>query len=139
MDGVIVIRQLLAADAAVTALVPASGARPPRLVAGALPQGVALPAIAITSISATDHLIPAPGATRRVSERVQVTMAAADYPAVRALARAVKHACAARMPTVAGLGEVTVQTDGAGPDFFDEGAAICFRTQDFLVGFNEAS
>lgn len=137
MDGVAAIRQLLAADAQVTALVPASGVIPPRLVAGTLPQGVALPALSIVEISLTDFNIPAPGATRHVQARIQVTGAAKDYPSLRALMRKVKHACADTFPVVTGITNVTVHAAGVGPDMFDEEAAIVFKSQDFMVGYNE--
>ena len=91
MNGVIVVRSLLVADTGVTALVPAV-----RIVAGMLAQGTSLPAISLMSVSSTDRNIHAPGPKRRVTERVQVTVLAASYPAAKAIMRAVRAAAADR-------------------------------------------
>lgn len=133
MNGVIAIRSLLVGDTGVTALVPAV-----RIVAGMLPQGTSLPAISLMSVNSTDRNIAAPGPKRRVTERVQVTVLAASYPAAKALIRAVRAAAADRMPGIDGLTDVTVHTDSAGPDFLDKETGIHMQTQDFRVSFNEA-
>ena len=133
MNGVIAVRALLVADTGVTALVPAI-----RIVAGVIPQGSALPAISLMSVSSIDRNIPAPGSKRRVTERVQVTVLAVSYPAAKALIRAVRAASADRMPAIGGLTDVTVHTDSAGPDFLDEETGIHMQSQDFRVSFNEA-
>lgn len=132
MNGVIALRQLLVASGAVTALVPTA-----RIAAGVLPQGVALPAISITSVSSVDRNIPNPGANRHVRERVQVTVMASTYPSLKAILAAVKGAAADTMPAVSGITDVVVHTDGAGPDFMDEDASIYLGTQDFAVRFSE--
>ena len=133
MNGVIAVRSLLVGDLRVTTLV-----LPERIAAGTLPQGIVLPAIALTSIGSTDRNIPSPGPKRRVSERVQVTVLARAYPEAKAIITAVRAAAADRMPAIDGLTEVTVQTDSAGPDFLDEETGIHMQTQDFRVSFNEA-
>lgn len=133
MNGVIVVRSLLVADTGVTALVPAV-----RIAAGMLPHGTSLPVISLMSVSSTDRNIPAPGTTRRVTERVQVTVLARTYPEAKSLIAAVRAAAADRMPVVDGLTDVTVHTDSAGPDFLDEETGIHMQTQDFRVSFNEA-
>ena len=133
MNGVIAVRSLLVADTGVTVLVPAV-----RIVAGMLPQGTLLPAISLMSVSSTDRNIAAPGPKRRVTERVQVTVLAASYPAAKAIIRAVRAAAADRMLAIEGLTDVTVHTDSAGPDFLDEETGIHMQTQDFRVSFNEA-
>ncbi|MEX6725898.1 tail completion protein gp17 [Parapedomonas caeni] len=133
MNGVIVVRSLLVADTGVTALVPAV-----RIGAGMLAQGTSLPAISLMSVSSTDRNIHAPGPKRRVTERVQVTVLAASYPAAKAVMRAARAAAADRMPAIDGLTDVTVHTDSAGPDFLDEETGIHMQTQDFRVSFNEA-
>lgn len=133
MNGVIAVRSLLVADAGVTALVPAV-----QIMAGVIPQGVALPAISLMSVSSTDRNILLPGTSRRVAERVQVTVLVASYPAAKSIIRAVRAAAADRMPIIAGLTDVTVHTDSAGPDFLDAETGIHMQTQDFRVAFNEA-
>lgn len=132
MSGVAAIRQLLAADAGLTALVPAT-----RIAAGVMPQGTALPAVSIMSVSSVDRNIPNPGTKRQVVERVQVTALSATYPALQTILAAVRAAAADKLPTVSGLSDVVVHTDGAGPDFMDEAAAIYLSTQDFRVSYNE--
>lgn len=133
MNGVIAVRSLLVADTGVTSLVPVA-----RIAAGMLPQGTDLPAISLMSVSSVDRNVPAPGAKRRVTERVQVTVLARTYPEVKAIIAAARQAAADRMPTIDGLFDVTVHTDSAGPDFLDEETGIHMQTQDFRVSFNEA-
>jgi hypothetical protein len=133
MNGVIAVRSLLVADTGLTALVPEA-----RIAAGTLPQGTVLPAISLMSVSSIDRNIIKPGAVRRVTERVQVTVLAATYPAAKAIIKAVRQAAADRSPTITGITQVIVHTDSAGPDFLDEQAGIHMQTQDFRVSFNEA-
>lgn len=133
MNGVIAVRSLLAGDAGLTALVPVV-----RIAAGMLPQGTDLPAISLMSVSSVDRNVPAPGAKRRVTERVQVTVLARTYPETKAILAAIRKAAADQMPAIDGLSEVTVHTDSAGPDFLDEETGIHMQTQDFRVSFNEA-
>lgn len=133
MNGVIAVRSLLAGDAGLTALVPVA-----RIAAGMLPQGTDLPAISLMSVSSVDRNVPAPGAKRRVTERVQVTVLARTYPETKAILAAIRKAAADQMPAIDGLSEVTVHTDSAGPDFLDEETGIHMQTQDFRVSFNEA-
>jgi len=133
MNGVIAVRSLLVADIGLTALVPLS-----RIAAGMLARDTDLPAISLMSVSSVDRNVPAPGAKRRVTERVQVTVLARTYPEVKAIIAAARQAAADRMPTIDGLFDVTVHTDSAGPDFLDEETGIHMQTQDFRVSFNEA-
>ena len=133
MNGVIAVRSLLVADTGLTSLVSVA-----RIAAGMLPQGTDLPAISLMSVSSVDRNVPAPGAKRRVTERVQVTVLARTYPEVKAIIAAVRQAAADQMPTIDGLFDVTVHTDSAGPDFLDEETGIHMQTQDFRVSFNEA-
>jgi hypothetical protein len=133
MNGVIVVRSLLAADTGLTPIVPEV-----RITAGSLPQGTALPAISLMSVSSVDRNIPAPGAKRRVTERVQVTVLARTYPETKTILAAVRKAAADQMPQIDGLTDVTVHTDSAGPDFLDEETGLHMQTQDLRVSFNEA-
>jgi hypothetical protein len=121
------------ADTRLTALVPEA-----RIAAGSLPQGTVLPAISLMSVSSLDRNIPAPGSKRRVTERVQVTVLARTYPEAKAILAGIRTAAADQMPTMGGLSDITVHTDSAGPDFFDEETGIHMQSQDFRVAFNEA-
>ena len=133
MNGVVAVRALLVAHTPLTSLVPVA-----QIVAGVVQQGSALPAISLMSVSSTDRNIIKAGAVRRVTERVQVTVLAATYPAAKTILKAVRQAAADRSPTIASITQVTVHTDSAGPDFLDEQAGIHMQTQDFRVSFNEA-
>lgn len=132
-DGVSIIRAMLIADSTVTALVPAA-----RIGAGVMPQGTALPWLSLQSVSSVDRNIPSPGVKRRVTERVQVTAAGSTYAQMKAALSAAKSACADKFPVVAGVTEIVIHTDGAGPDFMDEAASIYLGSRDFKVSFNEA-
>jgi hypothetical protein len=132
MDGVAAVKQVLHADGTLTGLVPTA-----RIIAGALPQGVTLPAIALESIAKVDRNILHPGSDRHVNERVQVTVLAKNYPSQKAIMRAVRHAAADTFPTVSGLANVTIHTDGAGPDLITDDASIRIGTQDFRVDYVE--
>lgn len=131
-DGVTVIVQMMLGDSATTALVPND-----RIVAGVLGLDTALPAIAVTRVSAVDENILKPGSTRHVRERVQVTVLAETYPKLKQVLGAVKAAAADRIGSFAGLSNVTVHTDAAGPDFMDDQASIHMGSQDFIVGYSE--
>ncbi len=132
MNGIKALRQVLIADAALTALVPAT-----RIAAGVLPLDTALPAISVSSIGSNDRNLPSPGTYRHVSERVQVTVMAATYPSQKAILKAVRHAAADQFPTVSDINAVTIHTETAGPDFMDEAASIYLGSQDFRVTFSE--
>lgn len=132
-SGTTIVRQLLANDGPLTALVPAA-----RIMAGVLPQGTALPAVSITCVSKVDRNLPNPGVYRHVRERVQATVLASTFESQEAVIAAVRKAAADKFPSVSGLVNVTVHTDSAGPDFMNEEASIYIGTQDFTVTYSEA-
>lgn len=132
MNGVIAVRQLFVAHVGLIALVPAES-----IAAGILPQGISLPAISLMSVSTVDRNIPTPGASRQVVERVQATAMAADYPGLKAVMAQMKKAGADKMPAVTGIANVTVHTDGMGPDFMNEAASIYMQPLDFRVTYSE--
>jgi hypothetical protein len=134
MSGVNVIGELLRADANLLAIIPAE-----RIKAGLLPENAAIPAIAVTQISGVDRNILSQGETRRVAERVQVTVLASNYRQKRALLQLVRYACADKRGDIAGEADVVVLTDGTGPDFLSDDSAIWMQTQDFTVSYNEAT
>jgi hypothetical protein len=132
MSGVAVIGSLLLAYSPLTTVVPAD-----RIKGGALPKDVILPAIAVTSISATDWNLLKDGTKRRVRERVQVTVLASDYQGQVDLIRLVRLACAGFRGDVGTATAASVLLDGKGPDFLNDDASIWLSTQDFSVSFNE--
>lgn len=132
MNGTAAVRTLLTADATLLALVPAT-----RIMAGNLPQGTALPAISITDVSGVDVQFHDEPGKRFTTDRVQITILAATYPSLVAVLAAAKAACDAKFPTVSGLLNVVVRTDGQGPYFTDEASSIHMRTQDFKVSYTQ--
>lgn len=135
MTGVVAVRAALAADTALTALVPVE-----KIVTGPIPQDTALPALSLESISTVDLNIPSPSGTRFVTERVQVTILANTEPQRRAVKAAVKKACADKLNvTVSGLSSVSIHTLSAGPDMMSEDASVWQASQDLRVKYNEAT
>lgn len=133
MNGVLAVLTVLHADGDLTDLVPAE-----RIVAGVLTEGSALPSISVTSISSVDMNLLTPGATRFVTERVQVTVLAPNYKRQRAVQKAVKRAAADRLNVpVPGITGVSIHTDGAGPDFKNAAASIYLGSLDLRVKFTE--
>lgn len=134
MSGVKIVRALLVADAALIVQVPAT-----KIIAGVIKAGTQAPAIAITEVVGIDRNIPNPGVTRHVFERVQVTLIAKDYAQQKAVMKLLRKACADKRGTIAGIAAVTVVTEGRGPDFNDEQAGFYMQSQDFRVGYQEAT
>lgn len=133
MDGVAAVRAVLVADAAMIALVPVA-----RIFAGPAPLGTALPFVMLESISKQDRNVPSPGANRFVTERVQVTVVAANYLTQKATLRAVRHAAADKInPAVPGISGVTIHTDSAGPDFYDADYSGWRGSQDLRTRYTE--
>jgi len=133
MDGVAAIRSVLVADASLVTLIPDDC-----IIAGPLPVNAPLPAISLSSISKVDRNIPAPGATRFVRERVQVTVHARNYSSQKAILRAIRHAAADRIDaTVDGIEGVTIHTESAGPDVLYEDASVWTGSQDFSLTYTE--
>lgn len=133
MDGVAAVRSVLAEDGDLLALAPAT-----RIFAGPAPLGTALPFVMLESISILDRNIPSPGPQRFVTERVQVTWVGQNYPQQKQVQRAVRHAAADKInPAVAGISGVTIHTDSAGPDFFDQDYSGWRSSQDFKVRYLE--
>jgi hypothetical protein len=133
MSAVKVIRALLVASAPVTALVPVA-----QIVAGVVPQGVTLPAVAITDVSSVPvSAIDAQAEFSLVTSRVQVTLMAKDYPTVKTLMEVARKACNFARGTIAGVSVVSVVRDTVGPDFSDDAASIHFQSIDFKVTYHE--
>jgi hypothetical protein len=133
MDGVAALVSVLTASSTITTLVPAA-----RVMAGVLPQGTALPAISIASVSKRDRHPLVKQSRTFIRERVQVTVLAATYESQKAVLRAVAKAADATFPAISGIENVTIHTDSAGPDFMNEDASIFVGSQDFAVTYSEA-
>lgn len=141
MSGVIVVRALLVGAAPVLAVVPAT-----RIMAGDLPQGTVLPAIAITQISSV------PRNTVKMNEnhvqhtdRIQVTAlikgpqatpAGTGYPGVRSLLKLILAAVPHRRGTIQGIDVDSILPDVEGPDLSDDAAGLYSGSRDFIVRWN---
>lgn len=131
MPDVKAVRHLLANSAGLIAVVPAT-----RIAAGPLPQGTALPAIAVTHVSGTTNsLISEQG--RAVTARVQVTIMAATYVQQKAVLALVRAAVPRTRGTVNGVAVETILREPDGPDFGDYEANIYMQTQDYIVKYTE--
>lgn len=136
MSGEIAIRQLLVSEVAVTALVPPAD-EPSRIVVGILPREVALPALAIQTVTSTERKTITPGATRQVTDHVRVTALAETYDELPALLKAVRKACSHKFPTVDGISRVVVLPRAEDGLFVDEDSSIPMKPQDFIVTYSE--
>jgi len=126
MSGVSIIGALLQADASITATIKA----------GQLPDGVALPALLVRSVSMVERVTLKRGDYVRVKERVSVTVRAASYRDQRNLLKLARDACAGEFGTIAGFENASVINAGTGPDLIGPGNTF-EQTQDFMTSFNE--
>lgn len=138
MSGVAVIRYLLANNANVLAVVPAT-----RIVAGDLPQGTAIPAIAVTQISSVPHnLLRTNESNKTHTDRVQVTVyrkAEPDdrgYPGLKPLLNLVLAACPSQRGAVNGVAVDSIVPSIEGPDLPIPEQALFSRSRDFIVKFS---
>lgn len=134
MEGEGIIWSVLSNFAALTALVPVA-----RIVTDdVLPSGT-LPAIQIETVSGVDRNIMNPGATIHVRQRIRIRIHAqngASRAAVRSQVRAALFA--GRFPTISGLSNVTVHTDGEGPNGLALESNVRIGIQDAIVTYSEA-
>jgi hypothetical protein len=138
MSGSAIIRALLVADSAVTAAIPAA-----RIKSGVLDEGTQLPAIGIVTVSFVERKTVKTEAKVRVTERVQVSILAADYASVKALPPKVRKACrnkrSSGSTTIDNCTGVLVMVDSEGPDIRAETIGAHMKSQDFLVTYDEAT
>lgn len=132
MSDVHVVRYLLAHDAGVTAAVPAAS-----VMAGLLPQGIALPALAVTHVSTIRKNFVAETPVDWCTSRVQVTGMAASYPALKSLMALVRAALPRSRGVVDGVNVDAIVSDVEGPDFRDDAEGVFMQSHDFIVSYNE--
>lgn len=134
MDAEAVIRALLVADSAVTALAPAT-----RIYPSEIPESATLPALATNTVSTVD--LPTDGAAgeanRLVRSRVEVTVVAADLVQHQQLMRAVTNACRYQRGSVAGVSVVLVERDSVGVRRRDPDTGVYTQPVDFFVTHRE--
>ena len=135
MSGVNVIRYLLAHQAGVLAVVPAS-----RIMAGALPVNTVLPAILVTQISSVPYnLLRTNEANKMHTDRVQASVLfkgvgeGAGYPGLKAMMKLVLAACPGQRGTVNGVVVDSITPGLEGPDLYDDAVGVYSQSRDFLV------
>lgn len=131
MSSVAVCRYKLANTVGVTALVPAT-----RIMAGVLPQATVMPAIALTQVSGAE-LLGVGSAMRHHTDRVQVTAFATTYPALQSILTAALAALKYSRGTINSINCDSILPDVIGPDGFDDVLGVHFKSQDFIVKWNE--
>lgn len=136
MSGVRVIRYLLANNANLTAVIPAT-----RIMAGNIPLNTALPAISVTQIDSVPlNLIRTNEANKVHTDRVQVTAFYNDptgspsgtgYPGLKAAMVLILAACPSQYATVNGISVLSIQPQSEGPDFQED--KVHSSSRDFIV------
>jgi hypothetical protein len=132
MSAIRAVSHLLEDDLDLVDVVPGS-----RQFAGLIPQGTALPALAIASVSTTRRQEAA--ADNFCTERVQVTVHAATYPQQKQVLALVRAALPRRPGTVNEVKVDSILKDTTGPDFRNDSVdpPIFMGEQDFLVRYSE--
>lgn len=128
-----VARYLMANDAGLLVAVPAA-----RIMAGPLPEGIALPAISIQHLSTLRKNYVAEQAVQWCTSRVQITVAASDYPTQQTVMHLVRAAMPRSRGNVDGVDVDAILSDIEGPEFRDDEAGIYFGTLDYVITYNEA-
>lgn len=134
-DGIDAVYAVLSTFAPLIAVVPVA-----QIVSDdALPMGIVLPALQLEMVSSFDRNVAKPGAAVHVQQRIRVRIHA-DNGQQRAAVRAQVRAAifANQRPVIAGLTNVTVHTDGEGPDGLAPESNVRVGIQDVLVTFSQA-
>ena len=131
MTGADVVGELLRGANALTAKVLAASIK-----AGRLPDGVALPALLVRTVSVVDRQPLKRGPTRRRTDRVAVTVRAASYRDQVDVIRILRSVADGWLGSKVGAQSATILLAGTGPDV--AGPADTFeQTQDLRVSFDE--
>jgi hypothetical protein len=141
MRAELVIRQLIANDAGVTALAGANNVWP-----GRLPQNVSIPVVSVELVSATDILpITANAGGVLLRSRVQVTVLAKFYTDVKAIQEAIRKAVLFKSGSFAFTAPAPVVTvrvvgitrDLIGPDTRDDDLGLYIQHVDYMLIHDE--
>lgn len=132
MSGTGIVRHLLANSAGLTASVPAA-----RIQSGVLPLNTTLPAISVTQISGQQHNnLAMASASYLVTQRIQVTVLAKEYPQVKSILALVRAALPLSRGTVNGFICDAVLPDAEGPDLYDQQLLTHVSSVDYMVTFH---
>jgi len=128
MSGAVqAIKHILVNNAGLIAVVPST-----RISAGPLPQSTSLPIVSLDLVSRTE-LQMVDGGSGLYRSRVQITVAAADYPTKVQVLELVRAALPRSRGTHNGIAVDSVIPDGLGPDMADEESGIFLGSVDYLV------
>jgi len=131
MSGVAISQYLLSTNAGLIAVVPAA-----RIKAGVLPLNTVLPAISVTQISGQQHnTLAQNSASYLVTQRVQVSVLAATYPAVKQILALVRAALPQTRATVNGFACDAIYPDTEGPDLYDYQTLTHEASADYRITF----
>ncbi|MES2499563.1 MAG: DUF3168 domain-containing protein [Pseudomonadota bacterium] len=109
-----------------------------RMFAGEIPLNAVLPAIAFNEVSTVENTtIDANAAYALVTGRVQVTVAAKDYPTVKNIITLIRKACNYQRGEIAGFTVSAIIRDIVGPDFRDSDSGIYYQSIDFKIIYHE--
>lgn len=136
MSGVAVVRYLLANNASLIAVVPAT-----RIVGGPLALNAVLPALSVMSVDLVQGFLDVSmaSANHYVVERVQVTAFTKDYASKKTILDLVRAALPHTRGSVNGILCDSILPDGTGPDLDDpEGDQIFTQSRDYIVKWNES-
>jgi hypothetical protein len=125
-----VIYNLLSTNVALLTVVPKA-----RIYAGVIPIGATYPALCYNLISSSNNTTISLG-TMKSRSRVQVTVVATSYPAVKSLAPLVDNACNNKRGTFNGVVTDSVIMDDIGADFRDDETGVYYSTLDFNIIHN---
>ena len=131
VSGTAIARSLLAANTALTAVVPAL-----RIFAGGLPQGIVLPAISVTKVTGNQLNTVAMTGSHLATEHVQVTVSAKTYASQKQCLALALAALPNTHAVVATFNCESVVPGSEGPDFYDPVAIIYQGSHDFVVKFH---
>lgn len=129
MSDTSIIRALLASNATLAALVPAE-----RIRTGTIPQGIALPAILISTVSSNErHRVADNCEPILITARTEVTVLAKNYMDQRKVIDLVGKAIRGGRRMVGGVLVANIRTDIVGPDMHDKPLDIYMQSRDFQV------
>jgi hypothetical protein len=106
-----------------------------RIKAGRLPDGIALPALLVRTVSSVDRQPLKRGALVRRTDRVSVAVRASSHRERKAMIATVRLCCAGKTGNLGGGLNVSILTAGMGPDVNGPGDSY-EKTQDFNVSFD---
>lgn len=136
MSSTAIVRALLAAHAPLTALVPAV-----KIFTGVIPQGTVLPAVLVTEVDANPKVVSTTRGESHdmIEARVQVTVNAKSYPAMKQILLAAKLGRGMHSGQVGNYRVKSVIPAGTNPELVPGDDLIYEQSRDFMVTFMEAN